>query len=191
VYCARQQTEPASRHQGAAGAFFAGDPERLARFKRERRCSPRLNHAKSIGGNTWPGRSNGVHYWCWSSSRAKRSPNGLKHAALECPRRWGSAGRSPRLWRRRHEKGIIHRDLKPPNVKITRKGKLRFWTSVWRKLRAGAGRSGLFRNRRPNRRHERRQDPRYSGIYEPGAGAREAIDKQQTSGRSAACSMRC
>ena len=64
-----------------------------------------------------PSRSSRSPTWSWSSSPGKPSSRSSIGSARSTPRRWSaSAGRSPRVWRRRTLQGLIHRDIKPANI---------------------------------------------------------------------------
>ena len=122
VYCA---TDRKLNRQVAIKVLperFAGDPERLARFKREAQMLAALNHA-SIAGIHGLEEANGVHYLVLEFVPGQTLADRLKNGALEMREALGICRQVAEAVEAAHEKGIIHRDLKPPNIKITLDGK--------------------------------------------------------------------
>ncbi len=97
--------------------LFAGDPERLARFRRESKVLASLNHPNiaSIYGFE---EAEGIHALVLElvegptlAERIEEGPIGVEET-LSIARQMADALESA------HEQGIIHRDLKPANVKV-------------------------------------------------------------------------
>ena len=100
---------------------FAGDPERMARFKREAQLLASLNHTNiaSIYGLEESGDVRAlVMELAEGPTLADRISKGLipLDEALPIARQIAEALEAA------HEKGIIHRDLKPGNIKVTPEG---------------------------------------------------------------------
>ena len=100
---------------------FAGDKNRVARFKREAKVLATLNHpniAAIYGIEITPDTHALVMELVEGetlSERIKRDPMTVEEA-LECCKQIAEALEAA------HEKGIIHRDLKPDNIKINQDG---------------------------------------------------------------------
>ena len=104
--------------------FFAGDPDRMARFQREAEVLASLNHP-NIGSIYGLEESDGVRALAMElvegptlADCIARGPMPLKDA-LPIGKQIAEALEYA------HEKGIIHRDLKPANVKITPEGRVK------------------------------------------------------------------
>lgn len=100
---------------------FTGDPDRLARFRREAQVLASLNHP-NIGAIYSFEESDGIHALALEyvvgptlADQIARGPIPLE-TALSIARQIAEALEAA------HEKGITHRDLKPANVKITPQG---------------------------------------------------------------------
>src|SRR5215831_1063855 len=96
---------------------FTGDPDRLARFRREAQVLASLNHP-NIGAIYSFEESDGIHAlaleyveWPTLAERISRGPIPLE-TALSIARQIAEALEAA------HERGIVHRDLKPGNVKL-------------------------------------------------------------------------
>ncbi|MCH8219633.1 MAG: serine/threonine protein kinase, partial [Planctomycetes bacterium] len=100
---------------------FAGDRDRVARFKREAKVLARLNHT-NIAVIHGIEQSTEIYALVMElvegetlGERLKREPMTVEEA-LDCCKQIAEALEAA------HEKGIIHRDLKPENIKITSDG---------------------------------------------------------------------
>ena len=100
---------------------FAGDRDRVARFKREAKVLARLNHT-NIAVIHGIEQSTEIYALVMElvegetlGERLKREPMTVEEA-LDCCKQIAEALEAA------HEKGIIHRDLKPENIKITADG---------------------------------------------------------------------
>ena len=104
--------------------IFTGDPERLARFKREAKLLASLNHpniATIHGLEETDGKSFLVMELVEGETLAEqisRGPLPLEQALKVCIQIAEGVEAA-------HEKGIIHRDLKPSNIKTTPDGKVK------------------------------------------------------------------
>ncbi|MGA7413075.1 MAG: protein kinase, partial [Bryobacteraceae bacterium] len=97
-------------------AFFAGDPERMARFQREAEVLASLNHHNiaAIYGITDSGDARAL---VMELVEGETLPKGLAlDSALHYAKQIADALEYA------HERGVIHRDLKPANVKVTSEG---------------------------------------------------------------------
>jgi eukaryotic-like serine/threonine-protein kinase len=95
---------------------FAGDPVRLARFRREARIVASLNHP-NIAAIYGLEEAEGVDYLVLELVDGDMLQGPLAvGAVIDCARQLADALEAA------HEHGIIHRDLKPANVKVTRRG---------------------------------------------------------------------
>jgi eukaryotic-like serine/threonine-protein kinase len=104
---------------------FAGDPERLARFRREARALATLNHP-NIAAIYGLEESNQVDCLVLELVEGETLAECIKrtgplpvHKALDYARQIAEALEAA------HSKGIIHRDLKPANVKVTPEGRVK------------------------------------------------------------------
>jgi eukaryotic-like serine/threonine-protein kinase len=96
--------------------YFAGDPERMARFQREAEVLASLNHPNiaAIYGITDSGDARAL---VMELVEGETLPKGQAlHNALRYAKQIADALEYA------HERGIIHRDLKPANVKVTSEG---------------------------------------------------------------------
>jgi serine/threonine-protein kinase len=105
-------------------ALLAGDPERLARFRREAQILAALNHPNIAGIYGLEDSTSTVALvleLVEGETLAERIERGRIPVddALRVARQIGDALDAA------HERGIIHRDLKPANVKITLDGKVK------------------------------------------------------------------
>jgi Tol biopolymer transport system component len=105
-------------------AEVAGDPERLARFRREAQLLAALNHP-NIAAIHGLEETDGTPFLALElvpgedlAERVKRGPVPIEEA-LDIATQVAEALEAA------HEKGIVHRDLKPANVKLTPDGKVK------------------------------------------------------------------
>ncbi len=98
---------------------FAGDPERLARLRREARTLASLNHPNiaAIYGLEESGSTTCLVLEL-VEGETLRGPLPVERA-LEYARQIAEALEAA------HEKGIVHRDLKPANIKVTPQGRIK------------------------------------------------------------------
>jgi len=105
-------------------AEVAGDPERLARFKREAQLLAALNHphiAAIYGLEEADGKPFLVLELVEGEDLAER----LKRGAMPVDEAIANAKQIAEALEAAHEKGIVHRDLKPANIKVTPDGKVK------------------------------------------------------------------
>src|SRR5262245_2395249 len=115
---------------------FAGDPDRLTRFRREARALAALNHphvAALFGMEEADGRHFLIMEFVDGETLADRLSRGPMpvDSALRVARQITEALEAA------HEKGIVHRDLKPANIKITADEKVKVLDFGLAKLGAG------------------------------------------------------
>jgi eukaryotic-like serine/threonine-protein kinase len=115
---------------------FAGDPDRLTRFRREARALAALNHPH-VAALFGMEEADGRHFLCMEfvdgetlADRLNRGPVPID-SALRIARQIAEALEAA------HEKGIVHRDLKPANIKITADEKVKVLDFGLAKLGAG------------------------------------------------------
>ena len=103
---------------------FAGDPDRLARFRREAQMLAALNHP-NIATIYGLEQADGVQFLVMElvpgatlAEQIEAGPVPL-HAALSI------AGQTAEALEAAHEKGITHRDIKPANIKVTPEGRVK------------------------------------------------------------------
>jgi serine/threonine protein kinase/thioredoxin-like negative regulator of GroEL len=103
---------------------FAGDPDRLARFRREAQMLAALNHP-NIATLYGLEQADGVQFLVMElvpgatlAEQIEAGPVPL-HAALSI------AGQTAEALEAAHEKGITHRDIKPANIKVTPEGRVK------------------------------------------------------------------
>ena len=100
---------------------FAGDAERLVRFKREAQVLASLNHP-NIAGVFDLEESDGRHLLVMELVEGETLAERLKRAPLELDEALRLAVQIAEALQAAHRKKIIHRDLKPANIKITPEG---------------------------------------------------------------------
>ena len=103
---------------------FAGDEERLARFRREAQLLASLNHP-NIAAIYGLEESDGVHYLTLELVPGETLAERLARGRLSVEEALRIARQIVEALEEAHEKGVIHRDLKPANVKLTEDGKVK------------------------------------------------------------------
>ena len=97
---------------------FGGDPERVARFKREAQLLAALNHSH-IAAIFGLEEANGSQFLILELVEGETLAERLKAGPLPLTEALTIARQVADAVEAAHEKGIIHRDLKPANIKIT------------------------------------------------------------------------
>jgi len=100
---------------------FAGDPERMARFKREAQLLASLNHTNiaTIYGLEEGG---GVSALVMELAEGPTLADRIGKGPIPLDEALAMARQIAEALEPAHEKGIIHRDLKPANIKVTPDG---------------------------------------------------------------------
>ncbi len=98
---------------------FAGDPERLARFRREARTLASLNHP-NIAAIYGLEESGDMDFLVLELVEGE-----TLHGPVPLARALDYSLQVAEALEAAHEKGIIHRDLKPANAKVTRQGRVK------------------------------------------------------------------
>ena len=112
-------------------AFFANDPDRLARFAREARLLAALNHphiATIHGLEEADGVRALVMELVEGPTLAEKLAHGSRRsvrAGLPLAEALRIGGQIAEALEAAHEKGIIHRDLKPANIKLSHDGNVK------------------------------------------------------------------
>jgi Tol biopolymer transport system component len=99
----------------------AGDPERLARFRREAQLLAALNHP-NIAAIYGLEEANGTPFLALELVEGEDLGERLKRGPIPVDEALDIAAQITEALEAAHEKGIVHRDLKPANVKITSDG---------------------------------------------------------------------
>jgi len=122
-------------------AEVAGDPERLARFKREAQILAALNHphVAAIHGLE---ESDGKPFLVLELVEGEDLGERLKRGAIPVDEATLIAKQIAEGLEAAHEKGIVHRDLKPANVKVTPDGTVKVLDFGLAKAWAGEGPGG-------------------------------------------------
>ncbi|HEX9187422.1 MAG TPA: serine/threonine-protein kinase, partial [Vicinamibacteria bacterium] len=122
-------------------AEVAGDPDRLARFRREAQVLAALNH-RNIAAIHGLEEADGTPFLALElvpgedlAERVKRGPVPIEEA-LDIATQVAEALEAA------HEKGIVHRDLKPANVKVTPDGQVKVLDFGLAKAWTGDGGTG-------------------------------------------------
>src|SRR3990170_3103263 len=103
-------------------AAVAGDPDRLARFRREAQLLAALNHP-NIAAIYGLEEADGVPFLVLELVEGEDLGARLKRGPLPVDEALAAAKQIAEALEEAHERGIVHRDLKPGNVKITPAGK--------------------------------------------------------------------
>ncbi len=99
-------------------AEVAGDPDRLARFKREAQVLASLNHP-SIAAIHGLEEADGKPFLVLELVEGEELAERLKRGAVPIDEAIAIAKQIAEALEEAHEHGIVHRDLKPANVKVT------------------------------------------------------------------------
>jgi serine/threonine protein kinase/tetratricopeptide (TPR) repeat protein len=105
-------------------AEMAGDPERLARFRREARALATLNHPHIVTIFSVE-EANGVHFITMELVEGQSLDRLIPENGLPVERILEIASPLADALAAAHEKGIVHRDLKPGNVMVTGDGRVK------------------------------------------------------------------
>jgi len=103
---------------------FAGNEERLARFKREAKVLALLNHPNiaSIYGLE---QSDSTHYLVLELVPGETLAERIARGPIPLDEAVEIATKVAEALEEAHEHGIVHRDLKPANIKLTEDGKIK------------------------------------------------------------------
>jgi hypothetical protein len=122
-----------------------GDPERLARFKREAQLLAALNHSH-IAAIHGLEESEGKPFLVLELVEGEDLAERLKRGAIPVAETVAIAKQIAEALEEAHEKGIVHRDLKPANIKLTPDGQVKVLdfglAKAWSGDGVGAGSSG-------------------------------------------------
>jgi serine/threonine protein kinase/Tol biopolymer transport system component len=121
---------------------FAGDPERLARFKREAQLLASLNHP-NIAAIYGFEDSAGVHALILELVEGPTLADRIADGSLHIDETLAIARQIADALECAHEAGIIHRDLKPANIKVRDDGTVKVLDFGLAKLAEPVGRTGL------------------------------------------------
>jgi serine/threonine protein kinase/Tfp pilus assembly protein PilF len=105
-------------------AEMAGDPERLARFRREARAVATLNHPHIVTIFSVE-EADGIHFLTMELVEGQSLDRLITGDGLPFERVVEIAGALAEALTAAHEKGIVHRDLKPANVMVTSDGRVK------------------------------------------------------------------
>ena len=103
---------------------FTGDPQRMARFEREAKVLPSLNHP-NIGAIHGLEEEDGVRALVLELIEGDDLSEHIAKGPIRLEKALQIALQIAEALEAAHEKGIIHRDLKPANVKITPEGQVK------------------------------------------------------------------
>jgi serine/threonine-protein kinase len=98
-------------------ASLAGDPDRLARFRREAQVLAALNHPNIAHIHGFED-SGDVHALVMELVEGPTLADRIKHGPLPLDEALPIARQVAEAMEAAHEQGIIHRDLKPANIKV-------------------------------------------------------------------------
>src|SRR5215469_12324543 len=96
---------------------FTGDPDRLARFRREAQVLASLNHP-NIGAIYSFEESDGIHALALEYVEGPTLEDRLAHGPIPLETALSIARQIAEALEAAHEQGIVHRDLKPGNIKL-------------------------------------------------------------------------
>src|SRR5215469_8620594 len=96
---------------------FTGDPDRLARFRREAQVLASLNHP-NIGAIYSFEESDGIHALALEYVEGPTLADRIAHGPVPLETALSIARQIAEALEAAHEQGIVHRDLKPGNVKL-------------------------------------------------------------------------
>jgi len=105
-------------------AEMAGNPERLARFRREARAVATLNHPHIVTIFSVE-EADGIHFLTMELVEGQSLDRLIPENGLAVERILEIAGPLADALAAAHEKGIVHRDLKPANVMVTGDGRVK------------------------------------------------------------------
>ena len=115
---------------------WAGQPERLARFRQEARVLAQLNHA-NVAGIHGLEEQDGQMFLVLEYVRGDTLADRIRAGAIPADEAVGIAIEIAAGVEAAHEAGVIHRDLKPENIKITPAGKVKVLDFGIAKVQAG------------------------------------------------------
>ena len=121
----------------------AGDPDRLARFRREAHVLASLNHPH-IAGIYGFEEVNGTAFLVLELVEGEDLAERLRRGPLPVQDALDIAKQTAEALEAAHERGVIHRDLKPANVKVTAAGTAKVLDFGLAKAWAGEGTSGVL-----------------------------------------------
>ena len=121
----------------------AGDPDRLARFRREAHVLASLNHPH-IAGIYGFEEVNGTAFLVLELVEGEDLAERLRRGPLPVQDALDIAKQIAEALEAAHERGVIHRDLKPANVKVTAAGTAKVLDFGLAKAWAGEGTSGVL-----------------------------------------------
>jgi Tol biopolymer transport system component len=101
--------------------LFAGDPERLARFRREAQVLAALNHPNIAHIHGFDD-STGIHALVMELVEGPTLAERIGQGPISLPEALPIAKQIAEALAAAHDQGIIHRDLKPANVKVREDG---------------------------------------------------------------------
>jgi serine/threonine protein kinase/tetratricopeptide (TPR) repeat protein len=103
---------------------FAGDPDRLARFRREAQMLAALNHP-NIATLYGLEQADGVQFLVMELVPGATLAEQIEAGPVPLRAALSIAGQTAEALEAAHEKGITHRDIKPANIKVTPEGRVK------------------------------------------------------------------
>ena len=122
-------------------AEVAGDPERLARFRREAQVLAALNH-RNIAAIHGLEETDGTPFLALELVPGEDLAERVKRGRVPIEEALDIATQIAEALEAAHEKGIVHRDLKPANVKVTPDGQVKVLDFGLAKAWTGDGGTG-------------------------------------------------